>query len=412
VFTEVFKVLIRVAKSPHRSQQRLGFLKYLTYKASQSDSTNIRVLGTDLLRIMNKKVNVKLNESLTTYIERRLRNQFRNIPKNQEKKVYLELQDLYLTESKISSKTGKLYSDDSRRYPYLLSSLGYVREKTYSLLVRGKVFLEFIRKEELDAFTKYTRTLNPFLLSDYQKYICLYSILENDGDVLKPLYACLLNLKNSFSDWVAGDFLPEIYIQISKIYRAKITSGIDRERLDNLLDSAKRVERWVNKPRTGGRSAKIDAITPRLEPFVDLELLKKPNPYRYEYFFSKQGGEFFSLFCSSEDVGIFLDESFFSTLNKSFKLKARLAKKDEIMKALFFAFNKIKSPLGYAPIKEIALLGAIKSLADDRKYFEIGQATKLIMEYQKSYPYRARFQVNSSGAPVYVKFLNNREKGV
>lgn len=409
--TEVFKVFIKALKNPHRSHQRLGFLKYLTYKASQSDSTTVRALGGDLLRIMSKKVNVKVNESLKTYIERRLRNQFRNILKNQQEKIYLELQDLYLSDPQVPSKTGKLYLYDcQKRYPYLLSSIGFVREKTYSLLVRGKVFLEFIRREEMDTFTKYTRTLNPFLLSDYQKYICLYSILENDGDVLKPLYTRLLNLENSFSDWVAGDFLPEIYMQISKIYRTKITNGIDRERLDNLFDSARRIERWVNKPRTGGRGAKIDAITPRLEPSVDLGLLKKPNPYRYEYYFSEQGREFFNLFCLSEDVGKFLDDSFFSILNKSFKLKANPAKKEEIIETLLFAFNKIKSPLGYAPIKEIALFGAIKSLVDNRKYFEIGQVTKLIIEYQKLHPYEARFQVNSSGAPVYVKFLTENKK--
>lgn len=405
-------MFIRVAKNPHRSQQRLGFLKYLTYRASQNDSTTLRAIGTDLSRIIGKKVNVELNKSLETYIEYRLRNQFRNIPRNQQEKIYLELQDLYLADPKMPSKTGKLYSDDcQRRYPYLLPSLGFARGKTYSLLVRGKVFLGFIPREELDAFTNYERTLNPFLLNNYQKYICLYSILENDGDVLRSLYARLLSLRNSFSDWTAGNFLPEIYIEITKVYRPNVASGVDKEKLDHLFDSAKRIERWVNKPRTGGRGAKIDAITPRLEPFVDLGLLKKQDPYKYEYCFSKEGGEFFTSFCFNEDIGKFLDESFFSTINKSFKLKADPATQDEIMKTLFFAFDIIKSPLGYAPIKEIALLGATKLLVDDRKYFEVEQARKLIMEYQKSHPYAARFQVNRSGAPVYVKFLRDQEKG-
>lgn len=400
-------MFIRVTKNPHRSQQRLGFLKYLTYRASQNDSTSIQILGIDLFRIMSKRVNVQLNESLQTYIKHRLRNQFGNASKSHQEKIYLELQDLYLSDPKIPSKTGKLYSYDCQnRYPYLLSSLGFAREKIYSSLVRGKMFLEFIPKEELNAFTNYTRTLNPFLLSDYQKYSYLYSILENDGDVVRPLYTRLLSSRNCFSDWATGDFLPEIYVEIIKAYRPNVTSGVDKERLDHLFDSAKRIERWVNKPRTGGRGAKIDAITPRLEPFVDLELLKKRDPYKYEYYFSEQGRMFFDSFCINENVGKFLNDYFFSALNKSFKLKAQRAKKNEIMEALFSAFNTVKSPLGYAPIREIALFGAIRSLVDEREYFEIGQATKLIMEYQKSHPYAARFQVNRSGAPVYVKFLN------
>jgi hypothetical protein len=406
-------MLIRVAKNPHRSQQRLGFIKYLTYKVSQNDTTPIKVLGADLLRAITKKINTELDDSLRIYIEHRSRNQFRNIPQNQPEKIYLELQDLYLADPKIPSKTGKLYLYDcQKRYPYLLSSIGFAREKTYSLLVRGKVFLEFVPREELDVFTNYTRTSNPFLLNDYQKYICLYSILENDGDVLKPLYARLLNLKSSFSDWFAGDFLPEIYTEITKRYSPRVASGVDKQKLDHLSDSAKRIERWVNKPRTGGRGAKIDAITPRLEPFVDLRLLKKQNPYKYEYCFSEQGKEFFNLFCLYEGVDKFLDDFFFSTLNKSFKLKGNSAKKDEIIEILLSVFDKIKSPLGYAPIKEIALFGATKSLVDNKRYFEIGQATKLIMEYQKSHPYAARFQVDRSGAPVYVKFLDKRENRV
>lgn len=402
-------MFLRVIKNPHRSQQRLGFLKYLTYKASQNDSSTVKVLGTELLRPITKKINVEINKSLEDYVDQRLRNQFKGISKGQQKKIYLELQDLYLAASEIPSKTGKLYSDDcQKRYPYFLSSIGFAREKSYSLLVRGKVLMEFIPKDELDAFVDYSKTLNPFLLNQYQKYIFLYSILENDGDVIKPLYTKLLTLKNSFSDWTAGNFLPEIYIDITKFYRPSVTSGFDKERLNNLFDSAKKIERWVNKPRTGGRGAKIDAITPRLEPFVDVGLLKKPDPYKYNYYFSPEGKDFFSLFCAYNDVAKFLDESFFSSLNKSFKLKANPADENDIMNSLFSAFDKIKSPLGYAPIKEIALLGGIKSLVDKNKYFEIGQATKLITEYQKAYPYKARFQVDRSGAPIYVKFLNSR----
>ena len=401
-------MFIRVAKNPHRSQQRLGFLKYLTYRALQYDSNTIIGLGTDLLRVISKKVNIELNKSLETYIKYRLRGKFKNLLSDKQLKIFLEIQDIYLASSQIPSNTGKLYlSDCEKRYPYLLSSLGLTRERTNSLLVRGKVFLEFVLKKELDSFIDYNKSLNPFLLNDYQKYIFLYSILENDGDVIKPLYIQLLKLKDSFTDWIAGDFLPDIYFKIIKNYRSNVTSGIDKEKLDRLYDSAKRIERWVYKPRTGGRGAKLDAITPRLEPFVDLNLLIKKNPYKYEYYLSEQGKVFFKLFCSNESVDKFLGSSFFFALNKTFELKANPIKKDEIINVLFSAFNKIKSPLGYAPIKEIALLGAIKSLVNNRKYFEVYQATEIIMEYQKSHPYKVRFQMNRSGAPVYIKFLSN-----
>jgi hypothetical protein len=380
----------------------------LVYKASQNDSIPLKVLGEDLVKVISKKINVPLNDSIKEYIENRLR----NYSKNTQEKIYVELQDLYLSDYTMSSKTGKLYSYDcQRRYPYFLSSLGFTREKTYSLLVRGKVLLEFISKDELNSFINYTPNYNPLILNTYQKYVFLYSILENDGDILKLLYARLLNFKDSFSDWNAGDFLPEIYEKIAKLYTPNITSGVDRERINHLLESAKKIKIWVNKPRTGGRGAKIDAITPRLEPFVDLGILEKPDPYKYEYRFTKEGKKFFKKFSDLGNTDQFLYSYFFSTLSKSFKLKARHTTDKEIIRSLISAFNKIKSPLGYATIREIALLGAVKSVVDDKKYFEIGEAVNLIMEYQKKHPYNVRFQVDRSGAPVYVKFLNNAENG-
>ena len=398
-------MFIRAIKSPNRTQQRLGFLKFLIYKASQNDSTPLKILGEELAKAISKKIGAQLNESLKDYIKRRLRNYSAN---NQEK-IYMELQDLYLADSKIPSKTGKLsLSDCQKKYSYLISSMGFVREKSYSLLVRGKVFLQFVSKDEIDAFNTYKPNYNPLILTDYQKYLLLYSILENDGDVLKPLYAQLLNIKDSFSDWTAGDYLPEIYEKIAKDYTTKITSGVDRERIEHLISSAERIKRWVKKPiGESGRRGKVknDAITPRLEPFVDLGILEKPDPYRYEYCLTPQGREFFWQFSNAESVENFIDFQFFSALVKSFKLKTEHAKDEEIIKILISAFNKIKSPLGYAPIREIALLGAVISIVDERKYFEIGEAIRLIMEYQKQHPYKLRFQVDRSGAPMYVKFL-------
>jgi len=268
--------------------------------------------------------------------------------------------------------------------------------------------LQFVSKDEINSFNNYTPNHNPLLLNDYQKYVFLYSIVENDGDVLKLLYLQLLNFNNSFSDWNAGDYLPEIYEEIAKVYTPNITSGVDRERINHLVESAKKIKTWVNKPRTGGRGAKIDAITPRLEPFVDLGLLEKPDPYKYEYKFTEQGREFFNLFSNAENTNNFLDFQFFSTFVKSFKLKAKHATNDEMIGILISAFHKIKSPLGYAPIRENALLGIVNSIVNENKYFEIGEAVKLIMEYQKKHPYRLRFQVDRSGAPVYVKFLTNK----
>lgn len=364
---------IRALENAESSMQRLGFLKYLTWRCSLRNTSSLEILGKDLV-----------NNGI-------------------------KLQHVYLSSEILPSRTGKLIYRDWRGYPYLISSLNLGRKGTYSLLVRGKVFLELFSQSELKAFSEPIPEVNPLILTDEQKSFLLYCFIENDGDILKNLYAQILRQNRVFTDREAGDLLPDIYRTLVKFYRSKIRSGVDVKRLDRLARSADNIEIRKGKAYTG----RTHAIIPRLEPFVDLGLLKKQNPYKYEYYFSEQGKEFFTLFCSSEDEDVdkFLNESFFTALNKSFKRKRNSAQKDKIIKIIISVFNRIKSPLGYAPIKEIALFGAIKSLVDDKRYFEINQATKLIKEYQKSHPYAARFQVDRSGAPVYVKFINkNRNR--
>ena len=209
-------MFIRAIKNPHRSQQRLGFLKYLVYKASQNDSTPLKVLGEDLAKTLSKKINISLNNSIEEYVKNRLRNH----SKNTQEKIYMELQDLYLSDPKIPSKTGKLYSYDSqKRYPYFLSSLGFARERTYSLLVRGKVFLQFVSKDEINSFNNYTPNHNPLLLNDYQKYVFLYFIVENDGALLNftltPYFIELggrVNLGEGALDFKVYEAQDEIFI--------------------------------------------------------------------------------------------------------------------------------------------------------------------------------------------------------
>jgi len=394
--------------------QRLGFLKYVVYKCSHQDSIGINDLGKDLISKVTKKYSVNLTQEIKEYIIKRLtdkvyrslRNSVKDIDikKNPNQKILIELQDILLSAKEIPSKTGKLISDDWKRYPYLASSLGLVRKGSYSLLVRGKVFLEFVDWLEIDTFITGYKTLNPLNLSDKQKLLLLYSFLENDGYILKQLYANLIKINEPFSDRQAGDYLPYIYREVCQFYNSRARTGEEKDKLHRLLKSAETIEKWKGRSYSG-KGAREESITVRVEPFVDLGLLNKSDPYRYEYSFSMEGNLFFLSLSESENVEKFLDHSFFNSLNQAYQLEGNAASDNEILEALYWAYDRMKSPLGYAPIKEIALLSAIETLVDKNKYFEISQATSLISKYQKENPYALRFQVDRSGAPVYVKFL-------
>ncbi len=389
--------------------QRPGFLKYLTYRCSLRDSSSLELLGKELISAGSKKVQTQLTPLLNEYILRRLTDRIyrdlRESIKKSTNSIYMETQDLYLADSQLPSKVGKLTGNDWRKYPYLLSSLGLMRKGTYSLLVRGKVFLELVSDAEIKALESYKPEINPLVLTHEQKALLLYCFIENDGFILKELYSNpnLLALKD-FSDRQTGDFLPAIYRKVVKSFNPRARNGEDKDRLQRLLSSAEKIEQWKGKPYTG-KGAREDSVTVRLEPLVDLGLLQKKDPYTYRYSITKEGRKFFRVFCQVTEICSFLKDAFFKTLNNTFSLKATpLRKHSDILSALFKAYEQIKSPLGYAPIKEIALLAAIKSLFSEKRYFEIGKASKLIMKYQKSHPNAIRFQVNRAGTPVYVKF--------
>lgn len=394
--------------------QRMGFLKYIVYKCSLQDSIGISELGMDLISKVTKKYSNYLTPELKEYITKKLIDRvYKNlrdsvkevdIDENPDQKFPFELQDQYLSSKEIISKTGKLIYDDWKKYPYLVSSMGFVRKGSYSLLVRGKLLLEFVKKSELDAFNRYDQQYNPLKLSTEQKIIILFSLIDNDGDVLKQLYDELIKINYSFTDRQAGDFLPEIYRNVVREYNSKARTGEEKDKLFRLLRSADTIEKWKDRPYTG-KGAREKSITVRVEPFVDLDLLTKSDPYRYEYRFTPGGQSFFKSLSDSSDLETFLKYSFFESINQSHQYSADLASDNEILKSLYAAYDRIKSTLGYAPIKEISLMSAIQSFINHKKYFEIGRATQLISKYQKENPYKLRFQVDRSGAPVYVKFL-------
>ena len=106
--------------------------------------------------------------------------------------VSMEIQDLYLADESLPSRTGKLVEANRRRYPYLGTSIGLVKKGTYSALTRSFVLLALTPEEELDAFKEFDPDHNPFHISEPQAIVLLYSLIDNDAEVLFPLFGELL----------------------------------------------------------------------------------------------------------------------------------------------------------------------------------------------------------------------------
>jgi len=367
---------IRVFTNPKRCMQRLGFLKPLVWRASQSATNSLSTLGKELIASVSQ----------------------------------IELQDLYLANSELPSRCGKLINDDWNKYPYLALNLGLLRKGTYSLLVRGQSFLSLVSDSEKTVFGRpgsipFNEGLNPLQLTAPQKLILCFSLIEGDGDVLKWLYEKLLPLSEPITDRETGGYLPEIYRAIIKKYRTKARSGDDLLRIQRLLDTADKIERWTKAKPTGSKDILMQSVTPRLEPFVDLGLLSKPDPFAYRYQVTDTTRTFFEPLINAESIDYFLHHSFFEAANKAFNLNGEhRTDRENILPAIQKAYTVLKSPLGYVPILEVALLAGIYSTTESGSYFEISDAMDTLKSLQKEKPELVRFNVDRWGALTFVKF--------
>jgi len=403
----------RVLDSAKRPMQRLGYLKHLLNRCVTLETSNLETLGHGLTETVTRNVRISLTPELTDYIRRRLTDGTYRALREQvvawergdtTKPVFMELQDLYLSDPGLPSRTGKLVAEDWRKYPYLGVHLGLIRAGTWSPFERGLILLRLASKAELEAFREYNPGANPLSLSAGQRLLFLYCLLENDGDVLRPLYARLAE-RSSFSDRDAGDLLPEIFKAIGQQFWNRSLPVEERDKLDRLLKIAESIEKWRGRSYSGG-GAREEAIKVRVEPFADLGFLLKDDPYRYEYRLAPAGRTFFAALGDQADIAAFLDIAFFQTCAAAFgPPAARPATTEEMRAALVHAWAEIRSPLGYAPIVDVALLGGIYALTEMGCYFEIATARQFLRDWQKESPTALRFSVDRMGNMAHVRLL-------
>ena len=394
--------------------QRLGFVKYMLSKCASSDTTSQDVLVRHLEDFVSIKIDTLLREEVVEYIRTRFPGNYYKVIKDKVKKITndrkakqllsINLQDVYLSSNILPSKTGRLSKDDLNDLPYLLTSLGLCRKENYSILVRGRLFVDLLQKYELPAFKTYDSNHNPFLLDTKQQMFFIFQFLENDGDVINILYKKLLSL-NKFSDRDAGDLLAESYRELADIYRQNVRNIDGQKQLQRILNIASSIEKWKGKMDTGGKSARTHNVTIRLEPFVDMGLLEKDNPHEYKYTIPNYSKLFFETLYELNNISDFLHTIFFEHINIAFNLKAKKVEdKNVIIKNYYNAWRALKSPLGYSPIEEAALLAGINSITKDRYFVEINEIISVLKDYQKKYPNLIRFNIDRTGKLTYVKF--------
>ncbi|HUY34043.1 MAG TPA: hypothetical protein VMV69_14945 [Pirellulales bacterium] len=282
---------IRVLDSANRTMQRLGYLKPLCALVNETETSNLSTLGKRFIERVTKRVRIAppFDPETRDYVKCRLTDgAYRELRKAvlegaNGAPVHLEIQDVYLADASLPSRTGKLVEANWRRYPYLGTSLDLIKKGTYSALTRSLVLLAVTHQEELAAFTELNKKHNPLRISDRQALVLLYCLVDNDAEVVQPFFQGLISLPGpSLDERGAGELLPGIFRAIVKANRARSVTAEERDRLVSLDKSAASVEKAAGKSYLGG-GAREDMVRARLEPYCDLGLLTKPDRDRFEY---------------------------------------------------------------------------------------------------------------------------------
>lgn len=407
-------VKIRILGSANRTMQRAGFLKLLCAQTARVETSNMETLGKQFVQTILKRVRLTppYSESVRDYVRIRLMDKvYHDLRKAilngsaTTNAVSLELQDLYLSDSALVSSTGKLVETDWRRYPYLATTLDFIKMGTYSIMTRALVLLAVTPKEEIASFDQYNGKHNPLRISPEQAAVFLYCFIDNDAEIICRFFHSLLKVKQAtFDERMAGDMLPQIIRESVNSFRNASLPTEDRERLSVLEKISGRIEEWKGKPYTGSGSRE-EFVRVRLEPYCDLGLFSKPDKHRFTYCVTPALRTLMTNWYDLEDTDDFLEQRFFNTLARLHRLKAQVARDGEVKKALLEAGQTLKSTLGYSPITDVGLLAGIRLLFQQKRILELSRTRTFLRAWQKEEPNVVRFTVDRMGALAYVKFL-------
>jgi hypothetical protein len=405
---------IRILAAANKHMQRLGFLKRLAHESTRKETSNLESLAAPLVNAVMKRVRLAppYETHLRDYVQHRLRDAtYANIRhaiiSDPPTEAAVELQDLYLSDPRIPSTTGKLNDGSREKYPYLATALELIKPGTWSAMTRSLTLLALVTREELDAFDEFSPKYNPLLLSREQAALLLYCLVDNDAEILFRLFEQLAQTPNGlFDERTAGDMLPDIIRKTVTAFSKSSLPIEDRERLAHLEKVAGTIERYRNRNYSGTTAREV-SIRVRLEPFCDVGFFKKPDRHRFTYQLTPAFHRFMDSWSSLEATDAILRGKFLRTLAGIHGLKSVNANEEEARSALKTAGEELQSTLGYTPITDCSLLAGIRLLFSENKILEPDRSYETLRAWQKESPESVRFTVDRMGELAYVKWVKS-----
>lgn len=322
----------------------------------------------------------------------------------------VQVQDLWLADPSLPSATGAITDDVLHEPPQLAASLRLVREQNYTATDRGKALLAVSQVPVADA-NEDDGAPNPFKLTLGSRAILLYALLDADFDFMQSTYAHAA--PRDGSAFRRSEFASKLNIacrDLKSRWVRRARTGTERKLLMRLDELAKEID----KPRASGKNwgggrPPDQTATVRLEPYVDIGLVTKLSRTSYRYRITPGQGRFFKALLEAEEAEHFLDGGLFCAFVESLGSEAKLASEEVMWQTIVDAYQELRSRLGFAAFKEVALLGIARLLEQgDGSYCEVSHAIELLKAKRSQDPRSLRFGVARGGALTYMKLTDER----
>jgi hypothetical protein len=406
------------------SMQRAGALLAVTDAAHETRSTDLAGITTRYVEALWRSIQLEDESDVArvqTYIdEQRLRERYPKFygkPGALQPGERVDAQDFWLADRSLPSSTGAIRRQSAHELPQLASELQLLRPENYTRTDRGNA-LRVVSMRKIQALTGDARTENPLALTSGQQLLLLFTFLDADFDVVREIYRdLLLREETMFTRADVSGVLPDACRRLIRQWQPEARRGHNLEKLLRLQELAKEIEKSQAERKVrsrtgttwGGARPPESTGTVRLEPYVDLALLGKPERSKYTYAFNDRQRGFFSALVEAADPSAFLENDLIVAYLRSQGQESERSDDDAIWHAITNAYEALRSRLGYAAFREVVLL-AIAQLVDagTERYFEIADGIGVIRRQKESDPRSIKFGVARGGGLTYIKIAGGQ----
>jgi hypothetical protein len=386
-----------------RSWQRLGNLTILCSLSDPGNGTTLEGLTSKYQGLITSLQDIpdELKERVINYVRSYRPNRY---PKKDGSISRVELQDLYLSDERLPSRSGAITGDmGSAGYrhavyveiPAWAVRLWLLRANNYTLTDRGKALLG-VRPVGLAAFRLFDAVNNPYMLVPGERYLFLYCILDADGDLIQKISPAFLSHEATLTRSEIGNLVAD---SLEKLLREKIRPSTGGQEM-NIAERVTLTVKSVRLQKGSGMGPRESVATPRTEPLVDCGLIQRISSNSYTYQPTTFGRHFFSTLTNSVSIDEFLRTQLAYSIASP---KGKTVDFPFVMQYIVRSYARLRSGLGYCSIREVAVLAVAMALNESSNYFELFDAEQAIAEAAHKYGKDVRFTKSRQGHIALVR---------